>query len=118
MKEIKAFVRPDKVDELYHGLKENGFCCMTVTEAEGTGNYTDPRSEFPSLNHPFLHGKVAKIEIVAKEENVDRIVKLIHDYGHTGDRGDGLIYVSSLDNVYRVRDLEEGEKILKTKVDH
>ncbi len=42
MKEINAFLRPFMLNEVIDGLEKNGFCCSTVTTAEGTGNYTDP----------------------------------------------------------------------------
>ena len=42
MKEIKAFVRPEEFDDMYSALKQAGFCCVTVTQCEGTGKYEDP----------------------------------------------------------------------------
>ena len=63
MKEIKAFIRPLTVAEVVKELKENGFCCITVTMAEGTGNYTDSNTSFPSLRHPFSHSEIVKLEI-------------------------------------------------------
>jgi len=70
MNEIKAFVRKERLNEVAKNLKKNHFCCFTVFEGEGAGDYIDPETEFPSLNFPFLHHKVVKIEIVSDDEKV------------------------------------------------
>tara|TARA_R110002050_G_scaffold200990_2_gene336065 strand:- start:1037 stop:1183 length:147 start_codon:yes stop_codon:yes gene_type:complete len=46
MKEIKAFIRKEKPNEVAKHLKENQFCCFTVFEGEGVGDYIDPETEF------------------------------------------------------------------------
>lgn len=104
MKEIKAFIRPEKLNKLAEHLKKEKFCCFTVFEGEGVGDYADPITKFPSLKHPFLHNKVVKIELVCDKEDVDSIIKIIKDFGQTGDRGDGLIYVSNVEKRIRIRD--------------
>ncbi len=112
MKEIKAFLRPFMLKEVVKGLDKEGFCCFTVTAAEGTGNVTDPNTDFPSLKHPFSHSEVAKLEIVALDESVQTIIETIHKYGKTGRRGDGLIYITPVLEVYRVRDFKKGKEII------
>jgi len=104
MKEIKAFIRPEKLNKLADHLKKEKFCCFTVFEGEGVGNYSDPKTKFPSLKHPFLHNKVVKIELVCDKEDVESIIKIIKDFAQTGDPGDGLIYVSNVEQKVRIRD--------------
>jgi nitrogen regulatory protein P-II 1 len=91
MKEIKAFIRPMKAMDVHKSLYAHGFCCMTLTECEGTGMYTDRDKDFPSLKFPFLHSKRVKIEIVCPEEEVEPIVEIIREHGRTGRSGDGII---------------------------
>lgn len=105
MKEIKAFVRPERLADIIIHLRDEGFCCVTVFEGEGTGHYIDKDKEWPSLNHPFLHSKVSKMELVVPSEDVDHVIKIIHEYGKTGHRGDGLIYTTEVTKALRVRDL-------------
>ena len=112
MKEIQAFIRPEKLNPVFDALKHEGFCCMTVFEGEGTGKYTDPTKDWPSLKFPYLHSKVVKIEMVCNNENVDRVIEIIHQYGSTGTSGDGLIYVSDIEEVVRVRDGAKGIETL------
>lgn len=105
MKEIKAFVRPQRLSDIVTHLREEGFCCLTVFQGEGTGQYSDARKELPTLDHPFLHSKVAKIEIVVSSNHVDEAIRIIHEQGKTGYRGDGLIYMTDVTKAVRVKDL-------------
>lgn len=109
MKEIKAFVKPFKVNDIFHHLKKAGCPNLTVTMAEGTGNLKNSEPSI-SLLFSITDSPVAKIEIVCKKENVDNIVAIISEYGRTGNPGDGLIYVSDVEKVYRVKTgLENGK---------
>ena len=103
MKEIKAFIRPEKLNVLAENLKKEKFCCFTVFEGEGVGKYTDPETSYPSLKFPYLHNKVIKIEIVCNKEEVDKIIETIKNHAHTGKKGDGLIYVSNIDYKVKIR---------------
>lgn len=104
MKEIKAFIRPEKLLDVTKNLKKEQFNCFTVFQGEGVGDYTDPDTEFPSLDFPFLHNKIVKIEIVCDKVHVDRIIKTIKTHAQTSRKGDGLIYVSNVESKIRIRD--------------
>ncbi|MCB0534197.1 MAG: P-II family nitrogen regulator [Saprospiraceae bacterium] len=112
MKEIKAFVRPIKANDVYKALHAHGFCCMTLTDCEGTGMYTDPDKDFPSLKFPFMHSKRVKIEIVCIDEEVEPIIEIIREHGKTGHSGDGIVYVSGVDEVYRIRNNTKGADVI------
>ena len=109
MKEIKAFVKPFKVNDIFHHLLEAGCPNVTVSMTEGTGNL---ENSDPSVSTQFsiTDSQVAKIEIVCNKENVHKIVAINSVYGRTGNLGDGLIYVSDIEKVYRVKTgLENGD---------
>jgi len=109
MKEIKAFVRPNKVNEIVQQLKDNGFENMTISSAEGTGKFQDDKA-FVSQIFSITDSPMAKIEIVVKKEKVDTIVSIISEYGKTLHSGDGIIYVSDVEKAYRVKTgMENGE---------
>jgi len=103
MKEIKAFIRPEKLNKVAQNLKENKFGCFSVFEGEGVGNYADPEKEYPSLKFPYLHGKVVKLEIVCKKEDVDDILTIIRTFAHTGQSGDGIIYVMNVEQKIKIK---------------
>ena len=108
MKEIKAFIKPFKVNDILNQLLQAGYPNITVSMAEGTGNF---KSEELSLSTYFsiTDSKVAKIEIVCDDLDVEKIVSIISSKGRTGNPGDGIIYVSEVEKVYKVNTgLENG----------
>ena len=107
MNEIKAFIRPERLSEVTMNLREENFCCFTVFQGEGVGDYTDSKTDSPSLNFQFMHSKVIKMEIVCEKEDVDKIVNIIKVSARTGKSGDGLIYVSDVEQRIKIR---TGEK--------
>ena len=110
MKEIKAFIRPNKVNKIVQQLKDNGFENMTISLAEGTGKFQNEKA-FVSEKFAVTDSPVAKIEIVVKGEDVDAICGIICEYGCTLNPGDGFIYVSDVEKTYRVKTgLENGVK--------
>jgi len=109
MKLIKAYIRQRMTEEVYNALNIEGYCCMTFVECEGTGQYTDHEKEHISDKYPFAEAyRVIKLEILVADEHVEPLVKLIRQHGRTGYRGDGMIIVSPVDDVYKVRTDEQG----------
>ena len=109
MKEIKAIVRPNKVNEIVQQLKDNGFENITISSAEGTGKFQDEKA-FVSQIFSITDSPMAKIEIVVNKEQVNTVVNIISEYGKTLHSGDVLIYVSDVEKTYRVKTgMENGE---------
>jgi nitrogen regulatory protein P-II 1 len=109
MKEIKAFVKPFKVNDILNLLLQAGYPNITASMAEGTGNFASDESTL-STHFSITDSKVAKIEIVCSDRDVDQIVNIISVKGRTGNPGDGLIYVSDIEKVIRVRTGQEPEE--------
>lgn len=108
MKEIKAFVRPNKVNEIVHHLKDNDFENITLSSAEGTGKLQDENA-FVSQKFSVTDSPMAKIVMVIEKAKVNTVVSIISEYGKTLNPGDGIIYVSNVEKVYRVKTgLENG----------
>jgi nitrogen regulatory protein P-II 1 len=111
MKLIKAYIRYRKAEEVFKALRNAGHCCMTFVECEGTGNYSDHEKEHISAKYPFSDAyRVIKLEILIEEKNIKNIIELIRQSGRTGYSGDGMIIVSPVDNVYKIRTDDEGFK--------
>jgi len=108
MKEIKAFVKPFKVNDVLNQLLEAGYPNLSVSMAEGTGHFKGDESSI-STHFSITDSKMAKIEIVCNDNDVDKIVAIISKFGRTGNPGDGIIYVSSVEKAVRVKTgLENG----------
>ncbi|KOH44833.1 P-II family nitrogen regulator [Sunxiuqinia dokdonensis] len=109
MRLIKAYIRYRMVEDVYKALNQAGYCCMTLVECEGTGQYSDHEKEHISAKYPFADAyRVIKLEILAADEHVHPVIDLIRKNGRTGYRGDGMIMVSPVEEVYKVRTDEKG----------
>lgn len=115
MKEVKAYVRLRVMEAVYNALRAAGYLCMTLTRSEGTGEYTVPHEKVDQPpRHPFMHVEMVKMEIICTPEEVDDIVRIIHENGNTGYSGDGIIMVSDIEKLYSVKDGRSGVRVLKT----
>lgn len=112
MKLVKAYIRPLLLEDVYSALSKEGFCCMTVFEGEGTGRYSDPDHQHGSLNFPAMHTHVAKLEIAAESDDVDKITQIIITNANTGRKGDGLVFVTPIEEITRIRDGKQGTEVL------
>jgi len=112
MKEIKAMIRPEKFEEVYRELRSKGYCCLTVYHGEGIGRRGDPDKMNASLEFPFLHSKVVKIEIIIADEQQDEVFGIIQHAACTNNKGDGIIYSSKIDTAMSIRTGESGEAVL------
>jgi len=102
MKEIKAIVKPFKVNDILNQLLEAGYPNMTVTLAEGTGSFKSDETSF-STNFSITNSRVAKIVIVCDDSEVDKIVGIISSVAHTGNPGDGIIYVTQVEKTLSIK---------------
>lgn len=116
MREIKTYIRPEKVDEVVHDLyhAEIGHLTLVHVRSFGrTGLGVDPKHWKPSLETGTLYSEMVKLEMVCSEPEVDGLVKLIRDRGRTGEPGDGIVFVAPVDRAVKVRTGEEGRGILR-----
>lgn len=96
MKLITAIVRPHRLDEIVCALENiENFLGVTVTDAEGFGQRR--RTTVYDACHPFKEKK--RVEIVRPDDSVELIVQAIRDAARTGKRGDGIIFVTAVENV-------------------
>jgi nitrogen regulatory protein P-II 1 len=102
MKEIKAFIRPNKVNDIVHHLKDAGFENITISSAEGTGKFQDENA-FVSQKFSITDSEIAKLELVITKDAVNKVIQIISKFGKTLNPGDGLIYVSDVQKAYRVK---------------
>lgn len=109
MKKIEAIIRPGKLEEIKEALNKYNIHGLTISQVMGCG-LQKGRKEFYRGTEVTLNllPKI-KIEIVAKDNNVDEIIKLISEEAKTGEVGDGKIFVYNIEDVVRIRTGERGE---------
>jgi nitrogen regulatory protein P-II 1 len=110
MKEVKAIVKPFKLNDILNDLLDTGYTKITVTFAEGTGSFKSDESSISS-QFSITDSKVAIIIIVCNDSEVENIAGIISSQGRTGNPGDGIIYVSEVSKVYDVTTGLENGKI-------
>lgn len=104
MKEIKAIVQPGKLARIREEFSRmRQFPGMSVAKVEGCSYHEDP--EVPQTLHEALtdFSPKVRIEIVAPEDRVEEIVRIIYQCAHTGRTGDGVIWVTPVETFHRLR---------------
>lgn len=110
MKKIEAIIRPHKLDEVREALQEIGFRGLTVTEVKGYGRQGGHSEIYRGSEYTINFLPKVKIEIVCADSNLDKAIDVILKHAKTGEVGDGKIFVSSIEEVIRVRTEETGEE--------
>jgi nitrogen regulatory protein P-II 1 len=105
---IEAVIRPQRIDEVKAALDEIGVTGMTVTEVRGTGKQKGYTQHYRGAEYTVNLIQKLKIEIVAPEAEVERIVKAIATAARTGEIGDGKIFTMPVLNAIRIRTEESG----------
>lgn len=105
MKEIKAVVKPTRLARLREAFRRiPDFPGMTVVRAEGSG-YHPNKAMAPGVKSELAdYTAKVRIEIIARDEEVPALVKLIHDICHTGQIGDGVLWVTPVETFHRLRE--------------
>ena len=106
MKEIQAYVKHFKVNDLVKYLIDSGFPNITISMSEGTGTFERGNSEI-STQFSISNSQVAKIELICSNLDEDIVVDIISRYGRTGNSGDGIIYISNVNKAIKVKTGEE-----------
>jgi nitrogen regulatory protein P-II 1 len=103
MKKVEAIIRPEKIQDVKAALDKLGCIGMTITEVKGRGKQGGITQQWRGRQyHIDLLPKI-KIELVVKTKYVDKVVNTIIESARTGNTGDGKIFVSPVERVYRVR---------------
>jgi nitrogen regulatory protein P-II 1 len=108
MKKIEAIIKPFKLDEVKDALHEVGLKGITVTEAKGFGRQKGHTELYRGAEYVVDFLPKVKIEIVLDDPMVERAIEAIQRAAHTGRIGDGKIFVTSVEEVIRIRTGERG----------
>ncbi|MBF8248689.1 MAG: glnB [Bacteroidetes bacterium] len=112
MKKIEAIIRPFKLDDVREALSEMGVKGMTLTEVKGYGRQKGHTEVYRGSEYKIDFLPKVKIEIIAKDSMVEKIVSTILKTAKTGEVGDGKIFIYPIDDVIRIRTEESGEEAI------
>ena len=112
MKLVMAIIKPFKLDEVREALTSLGVEGLTVTEVKGFGRQKGHTEIYRGAEYAVDFLPKIKVEVVVKSEDVDRCVDAIVKAAHTGKIGDGKIFVTSVEQVLRIRTGETDSEAL------
>lgn len=109
MKKIEAVVKPFKLEDVKDALTEIDVTGMTVSEVKGYGRQQGHSELYRGAEYVVDFLPKVKIEVVVKDEDVEKAVSAIVEAARTGKIGDGKIFVSPIEKIIRIRTSEENE---------
>ena len=112
MKKIEAIVKPFKLDEVKNALTKIGVQGMTVTEVKGFGRQKGHSESYRGTEYAIDFLPKSKLEIMLTDDLVTQAIEAIEKAAKTGKIGDGKIFVSSVEEVIRIRTGERGKDAL------
>ena len=112
MKRVEAIVRPEKLEAVVEALESLGHAGMTVTDVRGHGRQKGMKELFRGREYEVRFIPKMKIEVVLRDDLVEKASATIIAVAKTGQIGDGKIFISDVRDAVRVRTGERGELAL------
>lgn len=111
-KKIEAILREEKLTPVKQALTDIGIVGLTVAQVRGRGRGSGIQMQWRTGTYTVDLLPRVLLTIVLSDENVDATVDAIKKAAYTGEKGDGVIFVSPVDNVIRISSGEEGRDAL------
>ena len=112
MKKVEAVIKPFKLDDVREALSEIGITGMTAIEVKGFGRQKGHTELYRGAEYVVDFLPKVKLEIVVKEDDLERCIEAITTAARTGKIGDGKIFVTSVERVVRIRTGETDESAI------
>ncbi len=108
MKLVVALIKPFKLDEVKSALQEAGVQGLTVSEVKGFGRQKGHTELYRGAEYVVDFLPKIKLEILVKEEEVQKVIETLQKSAKTGRIGDGKIFVLPVEEIIRIRTGESG----------
>ena len=109
MVKVEALIRPQKLDEVKAALADIGIKGMTVTEVRGSGKQKGFTQHYRGAEYTVNLIQKVKLEIVVPDSEARDVAEAIAKAAHTGEIGDGKIFLIPVTEAIRIRTHEEGD---------
>jgi nitrogen regulatory protein P-II 1 len=109
VKKIEAIIKPFKLDEVREALSDIGVAGLTVTEVKGFGRQKGHTELYRGAEYVVDFLPKVKLEVVVADSLLERAMEAITTAARTGKIGDGKIFVTTVEQVVRIRTGESGE---------
>jgi nitrogen regulatory protein PII len=108
VKLITAIIKPFKLDDVRQAVADMGIQGITVTEVKGFGRQRGHTELYRGAEYVVDFLPKTKIEMAVADEVVEQVIEAISNTARTGKIGDGKIFITSLEEVIRIRTGETG----------
>lgn len=108
MKKIEAIIRPERLTAVKAALEEMGYSGMTISEVKGHGVQKGVVEQWRGQQYRVEFLPKIWLVVVVDDDKAERVISAICENAKTGEVGDGKIFVSTIDDVIRVRTSERG----------
>lgn len=112
MKKIEAVIRHYKLEDVKKALTDNGVVGMTVGEVRGFGRQRGHKEQYRGAEYTVDFMPKLKLEVVVDDVDLEKAINAITSSAQTGNVGDGKIFVSTLEDVIRIRTGESGTEAI------
>jgi nitrogen regulatory protein P-II 1 len=112
MKRVEAIIREESFEAVKRALEVRGFVGLTATEVKGRGQQKGLTLQWRVGEYTVDLLPKIKVEVVIRDEDASRVVDIVRDSARTGVIGDGMIFVTPVEQICRVRTGERGEDAL------
>ena len=112
MKEIRAYIRVERAAEVQAALSEAGISHMTLSHVLGVGAHNDADQAKASIEFGCYVNRKVKVEIICLDKDEYRTVELVRKAACTGQPGDGIIAVTNINHLIKIRTAAESAEAL------
>jgi nitrogen regulatory protein P-II 1 len=113
MKKIEAIIKPFRLDEVKHKLTSAGITGMTISEVKGFGRQKGHTELYRGAEYTVDFLPKVKLEVLVTDEMLSKAIEAILESAQTGKIGDGKIFISTVEEVIRIRTNERGEEAIR-----
>jgi nitrogen regulatory protein P-II 1 len=112
MKKIEAIIQPYKLEEVKDALTKIDICGITISQVMGCGRQKGFKEVYRATEIEINILPKIKLEIVVPDETSEQVIEVVIATAHSGEIGDGKIFVSTIEDAIRIRTGERGLKAL------
>jgi nitrogen regulatory protein P-II 2 len=112
MKIVMAIIRPHRLQNVKEALSDGGIVGLTVTDVRGAGRQKGQIERYRGSEYSMDLIPKVKLELAVEDDQVEEIIQIIQKSAHTGEIGDGKIFVIPLEDAMRIRTGDRGESSL------
>jgi nitrogen regulatory protein P-II 1 len=109
---VTAIIKPYRLEEVREAIRAAGIIGLTVSEVQGYGRQGGKTETFRGSEYTIDFVPKVRVEVLVKDDELDKIIDVIAEAGRTGKIGDGKLWAYSLDRVMRIRTGETSDDAL------